>query len=86
MSAQTSSAEDILNAALHTAVVAVLGAGYETEGCAASPAELAEHIEIVAQCAAVDVLEGLIGHPKLRQTIARALAAEAVRLVKAGGH
>lgn len=82
MSAETSSAEIILNAALYAAVVETLSAEYEFQGATESPAKLAQHVEDRAQVAALEVLAALIEHGTLRQTIARAFAAEAGRLAR----
>ncbi len=73
-----------LNAALYRAVQVVLASHDEMADLDCTPETVAEQAEDLAQVAALDALAGLVQHPILRQTVARAFAAEACRLVRIG--
>lgn len=77
------STEEQINLAFYRAVQVVLDASIEAETLDLKEGDALQFIEDYAHIEALEHLEDVIKHPRLRHTVARAFAAEAIRLVEA---
>ena len=82
----TTAAEDLLNAALFAATAAVFGVHCHADDAGMSPAAAAAMAQAEAEREAEPFVSRMVVHPRLRQAVVRALAREAVELVREGWH